>query len=249
MAPSEQVSFADQSASVIKLAIKTNQNLIIELDSSRYNGLIRLMIEYLCNAPPLMKAVTIVEVDPLVSNLKTSIIKPNFCKLLGLVIPEVSVDPESIPVSVQISSPIFTNYIVPTTSSVSTSPNTNIDVSSEQPSSSVPPEHDDADIFFGDDEEPIADFVFHPSSVNFASDDDEAPMMKCQFKQLNEKLDSILEYSQAFSSMKWENLLTTYRATMELITSSNAKVIEESTKAPQASQKRISESTEKVQQL
>lgn len=80
--------------------------------------------------------------------------------------------------------------------------NANIGMTLEQPFTSVPPKHDDADILFGDDQEPIVNFVFHPFSVNFTSDDDEEPMTKGQFKQLKEKLDSILEYSHAFSFTK-----------------------------------------------
>lgn len=118
MASSENVSFVDQSASMSKLAVKPNQNLIIDLDASCYNALIRPLIECL-KFSPLMKALTMSEDVPLVhlskdlstavynkyeyvinfevSSHKTSITKPNFYKLLGLVKPAVSVDPESIP--------------------------------------------------------------------------------------------------------------------------------------------------------
>lgn len=71
-------------------------------------------------------------------------------------------------------------------------------------------------------------------------------MTKGQFKQLNEKLDSIMEYSNAFSSSKWEYMLTKHKATMEMLTSTNAKVLEETTKANQVSEQKISEATEKV---
>lgn len=74
-------------------------------------------------------------------------------------------------------------------------------------------------------------------------------MTKGQFKELNEKHDSILEYSHALSSIKWENLLITHRATVEMVTSSNVKVLEKSTKVDQASEKKISKTIEKVQQL
>lgn len=118
MASSGNVSLANQSTSVIMLNVKSNQNLIIDLDASRYNALIIPLIEWL-KFSPLMKALTMYEVVPLVylsnafsttiynkskdvinfeiSNNKTSILKANFCKLLGLVTPEVSVDLESIP--------------------------------------------------------------------------------------------------------------------------------------------------------
>lgn len=94
------------------LAIKPNQNLIIDLDASRYNALIRPLIECL-KCSPLMKALTMSEYVPLINlsksfftaiynmledvinfevlNHKTSISKPDFCKLLGLVMSEVSV--------------------------------------------------------------------------------------------------------------------------------------------------------------
>lgn len=74
-------------------------------------------------------------------------------------------------------------------------------------------------------------------------------MTKGQFKQLHNKLDSILDSSQAFSSSKWENLLNTHRATVEMLTYANSKVIEESTKAAQASDKKITEAMEKVSLL
>ena len=84
-----------------------------------------------------------------------------------------------------------------------------------------------------------------PFTVNVISDDDEEPMTKSQFKQLNEKLDSVLEYSHAFSSTKWENLVTTHIAIVEMLTSTNAKVLKESSKAAQDLKKKISEAIEK----
>lgn len=102
---------------MIMLNINPNQNLIIDLDASRYNSLIRPLIECL-KFSPLMKALTMSEDVPLVhlskafstaiynkteevfyfevSSHKTSITKANFCKLLGLVTSDVSVDPDSI---------------------------------------------------------------------------------------------------------------------------------------------------------
>lgn len=115
---SENVLFANQSTSVIMLSIKLNQNMIIDLDASRYNELIRPMIDCL-KFSTLIKALTLAETVPLVhlskafstaiyiksddvinfevANHKTSISKPHLCKLLGLTTSEVSVDPESIP--------------------------------------------------------------------------------------------------------------------------------------------------------
>nr|KAJ0208382.1 hypothetical protein LSAT_V11C500272790 [Lactuca sativa] len=49
---------------------------------------------------------------------------------------------------------------------------------------------------------------------------------KLHLKELNKKLDSVLENSNAFSSTKWETLLTTHRATVEMLTLTNAHVIE-----------------------
>ncbi|CAI9302898.1 unnamed protein product [Lactuca saligna] len=99
------------------LVVIPNQNLMIDLVASCYNTLIRPLIECL-KFSPQMKALTMSEDIPLVhlskafsisiynkseyvinfevSDYKTSITNPNFCKLLGLVMPEVSVDPESI---------------------------------------------------------------------------------------------------------------------------------------------------------
>lgn len=118
MASFENVSFIDQSASVIMLNIKPNQNLIVDLDESHYNALIKHLIECL-RFSPLMKVMTMHEDVSLmhlskaystaiynkteeiinfeVSSHKTSITKSNFCKLLGLVSCDVGVDPESIP--------------------------------------------------------------------------------------------------------------------------------------------------------
>ena len=99
----KNISFAYQSTSVIMLVVKPNQNLIIDLDASRYNTQIRPLIEYL-KYSPLMKALTMSKYAPLlsttkfeVSNYKTSITKPNFCKFLEHVLLDVNVDPESIP--------------------------------------------------------------------------------------------------------------------------------------------------------
>lgn len=72
---------------------------------------------------------------------------------------------------------------------------------------------------------------------------------KLHLKELNKKLDSVLENSNAFSSTKWETLLTTHRATVEMLTLTNAHVLEQTTKTAQASEKKIIESTEKVNNL
>ena len=102
------------------LNVKPNQNFIIGLDASRYNALIRPLIKCL-KFSPLMKALTMSEDVPLVhlskafstviynkseeviyfevSSHKTSITKANFYKLLGLAMPDVSIDRGSIPAS------------------------------------------------------------------------------------------------------------------------------------------------------
>ncbi|CAI9277885.1 unnamed protein product [Lactuca saligna] len=49
--------------------------------------------------------------------------------------------------------------------------------------------------------------------------------------------------------MKWENVLTTHQETMKMLTSSNAKVIEESSTTAQASENIITKAYEKTQQL
>lgn len=107
MASSEIVSFEDQSSSVIISNIKATQNLIVDLDASRYNALIKPLIECL-RFSPLMKVMTMYEDVPLihlskaysmsiynkydeivsyeVSSHKTSISKANFCKFEGLVL-------------------------------------------------------------------------------------------------------------------------------------------------------------------
>ncbi|CAI9287503.1 unnamed protein product [Lactuca saligna] len=57
---SEHISFADQSASIIMLAVKHGQNMILDLDPLRYNEFLRPIIEYL-KFSPLSQALTMVE--------------------------------------------------------------------------------------------------------------------------------------------------------------------------------------------
>lgn len=64
---------------------------------------------------------------------------------------------------------------------------------------------------------------------------------------LNDKLDSLLESSTSTSSSKFEYMLKTHKATMELLTSANAKVLDEATKAIQAFEKTVSEMTAKFE--
>lgn len=120
---SETASFADESASVIMLNVKPNQNLILDLDSSRYIEALRPMIECL-RFLPLAQALTISESVPLihlskayssanysqyegvihfkVASHKTSISKSLFYILLGFASFEGLVDPESISASTHI---------------------------------------------------------------------------------------------------------------------------------------------------
>lgn len=131
-------------------------------------------------------------------------------------------------ISMPFSTPIFIDSIVPITTTVKTplevpiiksvlediktssipsntsnvEPNANIGVSLE-PSSSVPPTlHKDVGIMFGNNQEPLDDFVFHAFTFNINSDNDDSPMTKVQFKELHKNLDSILEHSNTFSSTK-----------------------------------------------
>lgn len=62
---SEHVSFADQSTSVIMLNVKHSQNMILDLDSSRYNEVLISIIECL-KLSPLAHALTVVEYVSLV---------------------------------------------------------------------------------------------------------------------------------------------------------------------------------------
>ncbi|CAI9303778.1 unnamed protein product [Lactuca saligna] len=102
---SENMPFVNQSASMIMLSVNPNQNMIIDLNTTHYNALLHPMIKCL-KLSPLMKALIMVDELPLVcmsrayssaiyniqdevinfevANHKTSINKPNFCKLLGL---------------------------------------------------------------------------------------------------------------------------------------------------------------------
>ncbi|CAI9272962.1 unnamed protein product [Lactuca saligna] len=66
---SEHILFDDESASVIMLNMKHNQNMILDLDSSRYNEVFRLIIECL-KFSPLAQALTITEYVPLIHHHK-----------------------------------------------------------------------------------------------------------------------------------------------------------------------------------
>ncbi|CAI9290477.1 unnamed protein product [Lactuca saligna] len=61
---SETTSFADQSTSVVMLSIKPSQNLILDVNSSRYHEVLRLMIECLTFSS-LGQALTMAESFPL----------------------------------------------------------------------------------------------------------------------------------------------------------------------------------------
>lgn len=102
---------------------------------------------------------------------------------------------------------------------------------------------------FGDDQETFTDFVFSPFTINLNSDDDDAPMTKWQFAKLNKKLDSILGSSNQSSSFKWDYMLTSDKAIVEMLTSVNAKVLEEATKAIYASEKKTYEMTTTFEKL
>ncbi|CAI9294040.1 unnamed protein product [Lactuca saligna] len=100
------------------LVVKHGQNMIIDLDSSRYYEVLCLIIECL-KFSPLAQALTMANFGPLVhlsksysstiyrivkyviqfevASHKTSITKPDFSKLLVLTFPVLPVDPESIP--------------------------------------------------------------------------------------------------------------------------------------------------------
>lgn len=53
---------------------------------------------------------------------------------------------------------------------------------------------------FRDNQDKFTDFVFNPLTININCDDDDTPMTYGRFKKLNEKSDSILQHSNAFSS-------------------------------------------------
>ncbi|CAI9260797.1 unnamed protein product [Lactuca saligna] len=78
--------------------------------------------------------------------------------------------------------------------------NVNICVTTENVSSSIPNSNDDEDVIFGDDPEPIDDVIFLSFTMRVASDDDDAPITKGQFKKLNQKVDSILNHTITFST-------------------------------------------------
>ncbi|CAI9290394.1 unnamed protein product [Lactuca saligna] len=152
----------------------------------------------------IMKALTMVDKVPLVhlsraysssiynlqdevisfklSNNKTSINKPNLYKLIGIVPPEIH------------TSRILVN-------AYDAGGNVKIAETSKYDPSTDTPIHEDEEILFGDDQDNFTDFFFSPFVINL-SDDDDATIMKGKFKKLNEKLNEILEHSNAFSSIK-----------------------------------------------
>lgn len=127
--------------------------------------------------------------------------------------------------------------------------NVHTDVTSEQGISTDPLSNDTEGIMFGDDQETFIDFVFSHLTININSDDNDAPMTKGWFKKPNDKLDSILESSNQSSSSKWDYKLTSHKAIMEMLTSTNAKVLKEATKVIQALGKKISKTNAKVKKL
>lgn len=68
-------------------------------------------------------------------------------------------------------------------------------------------------------------------------------MTQGQFKQLSAKLDSILESS--VTSSNYEFMLKSHRKMVEMLTQANVNVLEDSTKAIQAFEKTIAETTKK----
>ncbi|CAI9281148.1 unnamed protein product [Lactuca saligna] len=66
MTSPEHIYFVDQSASTIILNIKANQKLIVDLNASKTNTLLKPLIEYLCYSP-LLKVVAMHEEVPLVN--------------------------------------------------------------------------------------------------------------------------------------------------------------------------------------
>lgn len=70
-------------------------------------------------------------------------------------------------------------------------------------------------------------------------------MTQGQFKQLNAKLDSILESS--VTSSNYVFMLKSHKAIVEMLTKENEKVLAESTKILQALEKTISNRTKKVE--
>ncbi|KAI3701012.1 hypothetical protein L2E82_45654 [Cichorium intybus] len=110
-------SFNDQSDIVIMLDVKPNQNMIIDLDSSRYNAILQPMMECL-KYSRISQALTMSESVPVVhlssayssaiynkaeetisfevASHKTSISKSRFSRLLGFTSHDNLVDPDSI---------------------------------------------------------------------------------------------------------------------------------------------------------
>ncbi|KAI3524141.1 hypothetical protein L1887_02793 [Cichorium endivia] len=75
---------------------------------------------------------------------------------------------------------------------------------------SLPPSDDD-DMLYNDDKEDLTGFVMAPFTVERDSDDDSTPMTTGQFKELSEKLDSLLESSKTSTSTNWQSSLNLIR--------------------------------------
>ncbi|CAI9276088.1 unnamed protein product [Lactuca saligna] len=114
---SEHISFVDQLSSVLILNVKNRQNMIIDIEFSHYDKVLRPIIECLKFSPLsqaliMAESITLVHLSKAyslaiytkayeiihfeVSFHKTSITKACFCILLGFTSSESLVDPESI---------------------------------------------------------------------------------------------------------------------------------------------------------
>ena len=79
-------------------------------------------------------------------------------------------------------------------------------------------------------------FTVHP-----ASDDDEAPMTKGQFKTPDEKLDSLLESSKSFSNIEYT--LESHKSLIEALTKEHVQNLADSKTAVENSEKTVHETT------
>lgn len=126
---------------------------------------------------------------------------------------------------VSLSTPFFTDSTATTTMIAMSTPEVTANVfdmgvgvtfgATVGPSTSttLPLREDDPDLLFGDDQDDFQNFVFCPITIHQVMDDEDAPMTIGQFKQLNAKLDSLLESSNATSNYKF--MLKSCRATVE----------------------------------
>lgn len=156
-------------------------------------------------------------------------------------------------ISISLTTPLYTKS---TTTTSTSSPQVTVNVSDMEEGAfgvtvnlsftQVSPLRDeDLDTIFGDDRDDFQDFHYSPFNVHQSSHDDEAPMMKGQFKVLNDKLDTLLKSSKSSSNSEYS--FESHKALIETLKKENAKNLAYSTKVIENTEKIVRETAEKVE--